>query len=241
VPTETPAPVQDGAPGQPSETETPDEQQKPDEKKPKVPFSERISQIHAQKKQAEAERSIALQEVARLRSELEKLTNVKVDELPYDQQDSLRVRAAVKAERLEEAQSAAAIQNERALRAQQETFLTKVEAVADRMPDLIEKFARVPVTEKSAEIIAASDKAPEIAYYLANNPRDAHYISSLPDHLQGAAIKDIEHRVSSAPTVRKVSTAPSPPPTLNGGATPGAKDPGNMTMEEYAAWRKGNG
>lgn len=240
--TDVPAPTIEGAPGKPSETETPDEQQKAEEKKPKVPFSERISQIHAQKKQAEAERSIALSEVARLRAELEKLTNVKVDELPYDQQDSLRVRAAVKAERLEDAKAAAEIQADRAVQARQSSFLAKVEAASDRMPDLVEKFASVPVSEFAADLIADSDKAPEIAYYLANNPREAHEINRMPAHLQGAAIARIEARVSSAPTVRKVSNAPSPPPTLHGGSTPGAKDPGSMTMEEYAAWRsKGNG
>ncbi len=226
------------APGQ-SEAVNPDESEAP--KKPKVPFSERISQIHAAKKQAEAEAAMARQEAQRLRDELDKLRSQPRDQMPFEDQDALRVREAVKLERLEEKQAEAQFREQLAVQARSATFQAKVEAAAERMPDLVEKFSRVPLSEQAADLIAESDRAAEIAYYLGNNPQEAHEIYRLPAHLQGARIARIEARLSAAPSVRKVSQAPSPPPALSGASSPGVKDPGTMSMEEYAKWRKASG
>lgn len=226
------------APGQ-SEPVNPDESEAP--KKPKVPFSERISQIHAAKKQAEAEAAMARQEAQRLRDELERLRSQPRDQMAFEDQDALRVREAVKLERLEEKQAEAQFREQLAAQARVASFQAKVEAAAERMPDLVEKFSRVPVSEQAADLIAESDRAAEIAYYLGNNPQEAHEIYRLPAHLQGARIARIEARLSAAPQVRKVSQAPSPPPALSGASSPGVKDPGTMSMEEYAKWRKSSG
>lgn len=234
--TEAAAPAE-SAPGQP-ETETSDQEQPV--KKPKVPFSERISQITAARRQAEAERSIALQEVARLRQELEGLRGQPAD-IPYEQQDANRVREVLKEERLAEKQQEVQTRETFIKEARQAAFLAKVEAAQERMPDLLEKFATVPVSEVAAELIAESDKAAELAYWLANNPREAREIAALPAHMQGARIARIEARLSAAPTVRKVSQAPTPPPALSGASSPGVKDPGSMSMDEYAKWRKASG
>jgi len=232
---DTPAAADDPAPGS-SETETPDSEAP---KKPKSTVSERIGEITAKKKAAEADASLARQEVQRLRDELAKLRGTPTDTLPFDQADQLRVREAVKTERLEEKEAEVAHRDRVAKETRQASFVAKVEAVADRMPDLLEKFAAVTVSEQAAEIIADSDRAAEIAYYLANNPREAAEIAFLPAHLQGVRIARIEARVSAAPTVRKNSSAPSPVPTLKGGtSSPNVKDPGSMTMAEYSAWRK---
>ncbi len=238
----TPAPANDAPPAPEQSAPDPSEVDKPDteieQKKPKVSVSERISQITAARKQAEAERSIALQEVERLRREIDSIRGQGIDNLPFEQQDAARVREVLKQEKLADKEAEVAQREIFVKQARQAGFMAKVEAVADRMPDLLEKFATVPVSEAAAELIAESDRAAEIAYYLANNPREAHEIASLPAHLQGARITRIEAKVSSAPSVRKVSQAPQPIPTLKGGAAPGTKDPGEMTMEEYVAWRK---
>jgi hypothetical protein len=237
-----PAPANDAPPAQDTSAPDPSEVDKPDaeteQKKPKVSFSERIGQITAARKQAEAERSIALQEVERLRREIDAIRGQEIDNLPFEQQDSARVREVLKQEKLADKEAEVAARDTFVKQARQAGFMAKVEAVSDRMPDLLEKFASVPVSEQAAELIAESDRAAEIAYYLANNPREAHEIASLPAHLQGARIARIEAKVSSAPSVRKVSNAPQPIPTLKGGSSPGTKDPGEMTMEEYVAWRK---
>lgn len=233
--TEAAAPAE-SAPGPEPEAS---EQEQP--KKPKVSFSERISQITAARKQAEAERSIALKEIERLQQELERLRGQPAD-IPFEQQDANRVREVLKEEKLAEKQQEIQTRDQVIKEARAATFMAKVEAAADRMPDLLEKFAAVPVSEAAAEIIAESDKAAEIAYYLANNPREAREIASLPAHQQGARITRIEAKLSAAPQVRKVSQAPAPVPALKGGTpSPAVKDPGSMSMAEYSKWYASRG
>jgi hypothetical protein len=235
---DAPAAADDPAPGQ-SETETTDESDAP--KKPKPTFSERISQITAMRKQAEAERSIALREVERLQKELETMRGAPTDQQSFEQQDANRVREVLKEEKLAEKQAELSNRDSFIKEARQAAFVAKAEAALERMPDLLEKFSNVPVSEAAAEIIAESDKAAEIAYYLGNNPKEAHEIARLPAHLQGARIARIEARLSAAPQVRKVSQAPTPPARLSGASSPGVKDPGSMSMEDYAKWRKASG
>lgn len=209
--------------------------------KPKQSVSERISQIHAQKKQAEAERSIALSEVKRLRDELERMHQTPVDQLPYEQQDTARLRSVVKAERYEEAVAAAQAQNARVEEIRSAEYRSKIEAARERMPDFDEVFAgvsRVPLSDAAAEVVVESEKAAELTYYLGKNLNEAHRISTLPPHKQAAEIARIEARLSSGPTPRRHSTAPPPPTTISGAASASAKDPANMSMDEYVKWRQ---
>lgn len=207
------------------------------QEKQKVPFRERFSQVYAQKKQAEAEAAFARQEAIQLRAELEKMRSTPMEQVPYEQQDELRVRTAVKEERLAEKTAEAQRAQWHAEQARAAAFMAKVNEARDRMPDFDQVFAAVPVSDVAADLIAESEKAAEIAYYLGKNPNEAHRIHRLPPHLQGAEIARIEARVAAAPAVRKVSKAPAPPPQLGGSSSPGLKDPATMTMEEYKAWR----
>jgi len=206
--------------------------------KPKVPFKERFSQVYAQKKQAEAEAAFARREAMQLREELDKMRSTPMDQVPYEQQDELRVRTAVKEERLAEKAAEAQRAQWQADQARIAAFQAKVSEARERMPDFDQVFSQVPVSEVAADLIAESEKAAEIAYYLGKNPQDAARIYRLPPHLQGAEIARIEARVAAAPTVRKVSKAPAPPPQLGGASSPGLKDPAAMSMDEYAAWRQ---
>jgi len=220
-----------------SKPDVPQSEDKTDNpEKPKVPFKERFSQVYAQKKQAEAEAAFARREAMQLRAELDKMRSTPMDQVPYEQQDELRVRTAVKEERLAEKSAEAERAQWQAEQARRSAFLAKVEEARERMPDFDQVFAAVPVSDVAADLIADSEKAAEIAYYLGKNPDLAHRIHRMPPHLQGAEIARIEARVSAAPTVRKVSKAPPPVATLNGQAAAGAKDPASMTDAEYSAW-----
>ena len=219
-----------------SDTVVPQSEETPDtQEKPKVPFKERFSQVYAQKKQAEAEAAYARQEAGRLRAELDRMRQTPLDQVPYEQQDELRMRAAVKEERLLEKEAEAVQRTKLAQDARITAFQAKVEEARERMPDF-DAFYRVPVSEVAAELIAESSKAAEVAYWLGKNPDAAHKIYQMPAHLQGAEIARIEARVSAAPQVRKVSKAPPPVSTIGGQSSPGVKDPGAMTEAEYSAW-----
>ncbi len=225
----------------PESAEVPQSEETPDTpEKPKVPFKDRFSQVYAQKKQAEAEAMMARAEAQQLRRELAEMRSKPLDQMPYEDQDDLRVRAAIKEERLAEKESEAQRREWQAHDARAATFQAKVSEALPRMPDLVEVFSTIPLSDFAADLIAESEKAAEIAYYLGKNPQIARNIYQQPPHLQGAEIARIEARVSAAPTVRKTSKAPAPAPLLGGSSSPGVKDPADMSMEEYSAWRAGN-
>ncbi len=198
---------------------------------------ERYDRLKAESKQYQAEALVRRAEVQRLQAELDKLRAAKPDELDPEH-DSHRLKSVVKTERLEQKQEEADQAAHRAARARADAFSAKVEAARDRMPDFDQVFPSTPISEVAAELIADSDKAAEIAYWLSKNQQEAHRIYQLPAHLQGAEIARIENRVSTVST-RKTSNAPTPPPVLSGQTAPGAKDPASMSMSEYAKWREG--
>lgn len=211
------------------------EPEKPE--KPKRPASERISELYAQKKEAERRAESAIAEARRLREQLSAPSRAAPDD--FAALDTERVQKAVKAERFDQTVQEVQLAREAAANTQVEMFNAKIDAARERMPDIdtaVSEFLRLPLSEAAAQILVESDKAPEIAYYLSKNPDTARRLNALPLHLQGAEMARIEARVSVAPA-RKTSTAPPPVPTISGASSPaGRKDPSEMSMEEYADW-----
>ena len=209
-----------------------------DDKRRKRSVSERISTITAQRREAEARAAASEQRAMALERELQRLNSIRVDDLPYEDAERLRLQQVLKAERLEDHRSEAMRQAEEVGHATAAMFRAKVAAVADRMPTLMEDFSRVPISEHAAQLIAESDRAVEIAYYLSKNPGEAIEIDRSPPHVQGARIARIEAKVSAAP-LRRASTAPSPIPTIAGSApSVGSQDPATMSFADYRAMRQ---
>lgn len=209
--------------------------------KPKATVSERISTIVAQKKQAEAERTIALREVERLQSELARFNQSNIDQLPYEQQIAAQVQAAVKAERFSDAQAAAAAKAEEVQRQMVNEYRAKVDDARERMPDFdtaMTALQHVNFHDAAAQTVMESDKAAELTYWLGKNASEAQRISGLPPARQVAEIARLEAKLSQGPQPRRHSTAPPPPTTISGAASASAKDPANMSMDEYVKWRQ---
>jgi hypothetical protein len=211
------------------------------QEKPKKPASERISELYAQKKEAERRAQSAESEAYRLREQLRAPSRAAEDD--FAAQDTERMVKAVKSERFEQTVQDMTDARQAASRAQADMFHAKIDAARERMPDIdtvLDGFGRLPLSDAACQIIAESDKAPEIAYFLSKNPDQAYRLSSMPLHLQGAELARIEARVSSAS--KKTSTAPPPVPIIGGTNSPaGRKDPADMSMEEYAAAYAGRG
>ena len=209
-------------------------------KKPKQSVSERIGQIHAQKKQAEADRDFALATARRLQADLDKLKQQPIDHLPYDQQDSARLTNVVKAERLQEKIAEAQEKHAHVEQMMAQQYQAKLEAARERIPTLpaaMQALNAVPIGQAAAEIVIESDKAAEITNWLGTHLDEAWKIAALPPHRQAAEIARIEARLNNGPSPRRHSNAPPPPTTITGASSPAAKDPANMSMDEYAKWR----
>lgn len=216
-----------------AETEAPDDGQ---EKPKKSRFQERIDRLTADKYQAE-------REARHLRDQLEKLKSrqdPEYDPQDYEAAENARLRRVMR----EEQSSAIEIEAEQAARNAAERraaiFQARLEEAKETIPDLeqsMERFAQLPVTQESAELIAESDKAAHIAHYLSRNPTLAYEIANMSPAMQGRAIAQIEHRVS-LPT-KKASKAPPPPPSVKPTSnSPLSKSADQMSALEYLEWRQ---
>lgn len=224
-------------PGESAADQTADQGEK-DEQKPKSRFQERIDRLTAEKREAEARARAAEDRLKRLQQPLEV---PKDRELSFDDQEKLRLREVLREQSAEQAAEEVAVENAKAEKKRHETFMEKVKAVADRMPDLAEKFSAVPVSHFAADFISESEKAAELAYFLGSNPHEAIRIANLPDTRQAVELARLEAKLQAAPQVRKTSAAPNPPPTVGGGVSPGPKDPSDMSMAEYSEWYRKRG
>lgn len=234
-PTETAPPAEAGATTEQAATaEPPTEAKEADEPK-RNRTRERIDQLTAEK-------HAAIREAANLKARLAALQQAptrQVDPNDFEGQQRESFRQVMREEQLTSTASQLAEVQQRAAEAQFRTFQSKVDVARERIPDIdrsLQDFARLPVSEHAAEIIAESDVGAEIAHYLANNPRQAFDIHAMSPAQQGRALAQIEARVS-IPT-RRTSAAPPPPPMVTGAQAAMAKSPAEMSAAEYIAARK---
>jgi hypothetical protein len=208
--------------------------EKPEDPKRKS-ARERIHELTAQKYEAQRRADEAISEARRLREQLQK--RPEIDPNDYDAQQDERLRRVVKSERFDETVAEARSAQEAAAEARSTVFMAKVEAARERIPDLdaaLGDFSKLPVTQDTAELIAESEKAAEIAYYLAKNPDQAIRIANLPPVKQGAALKDIEHKISAG-TPRRTTNAPPPPPMIGASSSPATPSLRDMGVAEIGA------
>ena len=239
APAADPAKAQQPAVSDQSAKSEPPKTDNPDDKAARK--STRFDEIYARSKEQEARAILAERRAATVEKELSDLRS-RFDSLSAEQQEFARVQAAVKTESLANLRQDAEEAKQQAAKSMADAFAEKVSTVIDRMPDFWDKFNSIPLTEHAAELVATSDRGPEVAYFLASNPGEARRIADLPSHRQGAEIARIEARLSPASQVRRVSQAPAPVPTLSGGVSPSAtKSPGEMTFKEFEAWRAAGG
>lgn len=112
------------------------------------------------------------------------------------------------------------------------------EATAE-MPDFEEVLSSsdVPMTDPMKHAIMESDVGPKLAYWLAQNPKEAIKIAELSPIGTIRAIGRIEERLTGQNSVKKPTSAPKPLSPVGGKAAVN-KDPGQMSDAEYAKWRK---
>jgi hypothetical protein len=104
--------------------------------------------------------------------------------------------------------------------------------------DTVTRNPNVAITPVMAEVIRDSDVGPDLAYHLGMNTAEAARIAALPPARQAVELGKLEARVTAPKTLPAQPPAPVQP--VNAIAAGGAKDPGEMSMAEYVAWRKAN-
>ena len=156
----------------------------------------------------------------------------------FDQIEDVKLQNTVRKVSAEQAQHQMEAVEREAWAARAEAFKAVCDDAADRMPDLYEKFGKLPCSPTMAEEILESEKMAEVAMYLVSNPREAETIAKLPVARQGAAIARIEARLQTALDVRKTSNTPPPTGTLKGAGAPAGFNLATASVDDVAAQLK---
>jgi hypothetical protein len=135
--------------------------------------------------------------------------------------------------------------------AAQEAYNARVSKTAEKYADYkaVAESPDVQVSMPMAQAILQSEHGPDIQYYLGKNPAEAKRISSLHPLQQLVELGTIVAKLTAttsetpapaAPATKPapVSAAPKPIKPLESKSEPAAKDPSQMSMEEYAAYAK---
>lgn len=129
-----------------------------------------------------------------------------------------------------------------------ESWDEKMETIADEIPDYeaVVKRAKVPLAPATLKAILTSKIGPQIVYFLAKNQETAHDLNELTPEQQILEIGRLESKVQGGRKVVPFKTEKqkdplNPPPgstVPKGEKALSKKDPGQMSLEEYTAWRK---
>lgn len=242
-PQEAPAPVEADsdiaasdktAAGDPAEPQKAEGDDSEATKTKKRSFQERIDQLTAQRREAEARAASAESQLRRMHQSFK-------DPDPnasFEDQEAARIADAVRRVKAEDVaadyhQAAAAEQ-----RIVVDQFRARAEGVSERMPGLFDQFCSLPVVSREiASFVAESDRGAEVAYKLVKEPQLAAQISRMQPHRQAVELARLYTEVSP-PVVKRSTNAPPPPTTIQGARSAAAKQPAEMTMAEYVEWRK---
>lgn len=229
-------------PATPATAEGQDEQREQQARDEKGRFQSRVNELTRNWRQTERERDALAAQLQQYQSQ--QPTPTKGDDLPSieDFQNVNEWAVAVANHAAKKAQEVAERQfSERQQQSQQaqvfESYAAREREYAVSHPEYADAYqalqSSVRFGPQALEVMAASEHGPAIVHYLGQHLDIADRVARLPAHLAAAEIARIEAKVSSPKPVTK---APSPPPTLGGGAAL-SKDPDRMTPEEWVRWR----
>jgi hypothetical protein len=190
------------------------------------------------------ERFHALAEAERLRSELTRIRNTKIDPSQYDDpDDALAARTAQKVREsfAGDYEQQAQRHTQRAQDAVVEAWSAIKDDARERLPDFDSVVTdSTPIHARAAPFIVESDMAAEIAYYLGKNVEIARDLyNEFERNPARALIKlgQIEANVSK-PAPKTHSSAPKPAPVLSGSSSPPAFDPASASVADMRAHLK---
>jgi hypothetical protein len=139
------------------------------------------------------------------------------------------------------------------------TYDQRAQEAARRIPDFVDVVGKadIQITHDMLGALKQSAHGPDIVYELAKNPAEAARIAGLPAAQMYMALGAMEARAAAtataapaagsapaaaaAPAARTTNAPPPATPAGSGASAPPNTDPANMSMDEYKAWRKGQG
>jgi hypothetical protein len=125
-------------------------------------------------------------------------------------------------------------------RALDDQFAVRHQEFAQKTPDYMVTISNPALTFMHGEflgVIKASEKGPELAYYIAKNPQLVARLASKSVPQRLAELGRIEAELSRPPPPPKVTTAPAPPTPIGGGPAQTVKLDEVKDIDEWMARR----
>ena len=91
------------------------------------------------------------------------------------------------------------------------------------------------INPSAYQAVLESDKAADVAYYLASNPQEVYQFASMNPVQAIRAVALLESRIGKKLAAHK---APQAPPSRVQGNSESMKNPSDMTTEEFMRWRE---
>jgi hypothetical protein len=207
-----------------------------EKKRNNVPARERIKQLTDQRKAAEAR-------AAELERQLQAVSTDKAKD-PLDYANDAEYQRAIVREAVAEARADIIRQQAEAANAEKQalrvaTWEEKTSAIREKAADFdaVVYGQHVSITPVMADVIMDSDHGADVAYFLGKNPAEAQRIARLSPLAAAMEIGRLSQRFAEPPAVKRTTSAPRPPTTLQGHGSPSEPDPSRMTNEQFRAWR----
>ncbi len=142
---------------------------------------------------------------------------------------------ALDADRRDAEQTRAIEEGQRVAR---EAYNGRVSKVLDKYPDFKEvaESPDVEISMPMAHAIIHSERGPDLQYYLGKNPAEAKRITALSPPLQLVELGLILGKLDAPAPPKPLSAAPKPISPITPAAEKSAKDPSEMSMDEYKAY-----
>lgn len=202
---------------------------------------ERISQLTAQRREAEARAEQAERQYRELQEYLQSQIdpNLEFEDPAKFTQES--VRRALAEQRAQDSQQELQRSQQQRLESNRQMFMERLEAMRDELPDFDQVFnANTPVSDIAAEFLAESEIGPRVAHHLGKNPSQAHQIANLPPARQLVELARLEAKLMTPPQ-KRTTKAPKPAKAIQTTGPSGVFDPQRSGVDDFKRMIYGKG
>jgi hypothetical protein len=123
---------------------------------------------------------------------------------------------------------------------QQATVQQRLTEAMVKHADFDEVSERIPLSDAVQAALATDADAIDVLMAIGRNEAAAAQFARMTPFQQAVEIGRVKASIAKPATTINRTPPPPPPQTVAGIAAGVSKDPGKMTMDEYASWRKAN-
>ena len=216
-------------PAEAAESDESDEQETAkEEPKHRRRASDRISQLTAQRREAEARAAQAERDLQELREYLSQQVdpNLEFEDPAKFTQET--VRRALAEQRYHDSERSIEYAREAKKQADREAIFERLEAMQDELPDFDEVVLnnpRLTIDEDMLSFLAKRDEGPRIAHYLGKHPSKSREIAAMHPFDKAEALRDLADEVGKPPPRKLTTKAPPPTRTIQATGPAGTFDP----------------